>query len=102
MALMLAIWRAQPNWIPRKPKLMFQIAEKRGGCSPMWPPGLPAMETEGLPADGTAGAGLIYTVTRPPLQVPGLFRYQPSKVAVQLFPPAAEELHTCPTRPSRP
>ena len=32
MALMLAIWSAQPNWMPRKPKLMFQICQKlRGG-----------------------------------------------------------------------
>ena len=34
MALMLAIWRPQPNWIPKKPKLMFQICQKvsRGFC----------------------------------------------------------------------
>src|SRR6266700_1671353 len=35
MALMLAICSAQPNWMPRKPKLMFQICEKlRGGRGP--------------------------------------------------------------------
>ena len=28
MALMLAICRPQPNWMPRKPKLMFQICQK--------------------------------------------------------------------------
>ena len=28
MALMLAICSAQPNWMPRKPKLMFQICQK--------------------------------------------------------------------------
>ena len=28
MGLMLAIWRDQPNWIPKKPKLMFQICQK--------------------------------------------------------------------------
>ena len=27
MALMLAICSAQPNWMPRKPKLMFQISQ---------------------------------------------------------------------------
>jgi hypothetical protein len=27
MALMLAIWRPQPNWMPRNPKLMFQMVE---------------------------------------------------------------------------
>src|SRR6266852_1964416 len=35
MALMLAIWSAQPNWMPRKPKLMFQICQKlKGGRGP--------------------------------------------------------------------
>src|SRR5262245_44210850 len=35
MALMLAICSAQPNWIPRKPKLMFQICQKlRCGFAP--------------------------------------------------------------------
>src|SRR5208282_407231 len=34
MALMFAICNPQPNWIPRKPKLMFQICQKvRGGLS---------------------------------------------------------------------
>ena len=34
MALMLAICNPQPNWMPRKPKLMFQICQKvRGGLS---------------------------------------------------------------------
>src|SRR5713101_3795164 len=28
MALMFAIWSPQPNWMPRKPKLMFQICQK--------------------------------------------------------------------------
>ena len=28
MALMFAICRPQPNWMPRKPKLMFQICQK--------------------------------------------------------------------------
>src|SRR4029453_1586996 len=28
MALMFAICSAQPNWMPRKPKLMFQICQK--------------------------------------------------------------------------
>src|SRR6266571_3241394 len=28
MALILAICSAQPNWMPRKPKLMFQICQK--------------------------------------------------------------------------
>src|ERR1700761_958215 len=28
MALMFAIWSPQPNWIPRKPKLIFQICQK--------------------------------------------------------------------------
>ena len=28
MADMLAIWSPQPNWMPRKPKLMFQICQK--------------------------------------------------------------------------
>src|SRR6185503_10787399 len=28
MALMFAIWRPQPNWMPRNPKLMFQICQK--------------------------------------------------------------------------
>src|ERR1043166_9000823 len=34
MGLMLAIWSPQPNWMPRKPKLMFQICQKlrRGFC----------------------------------------------------------------------
>src|ERR1035437_589538 len=34
MALMLAIWRPHPNWMPKKPKLMFQICQKlsRGLC----------------------------------------------------------------------
>src|SRR6185503_12198880 len=36
---MLAIWSPQPNWMPRKPKLMFQMVEKRVACCPvMWPP----------------------------------------------------------------
>src|SRR5450432_716385 len=34
MALMFAICNPQPNWIPRKPKLMFQICQNvRGGLS---------------------------------------------------------------------
>src|ERR1700690_4674887 len=34
MALMFAICNPQPNWIPRKPKLMFQTCQKvRGGLS---------------------------------------------------------------------
>src|SRR5712691_58152 len=28
MALMFAIWSPQPNWMPRKPKLMFQTCQK--------------------------------------------------------------------------
>src|ERR1051326_6166714 len=28
MGLMLAICKPQPNWMPRKPKLMFQICQK--------------------------------------------------------------------------
>src|SRR3990170_6575298 len=28
MALMLAIWRPQPNWMPRKPNDMFHICQK--------------------------------------------------------------------------
>src|ERR1035437_1292557 len=28
MALMFAICKPQPNWMPRKPKLMFQICQK--------------------------------------------------------------------------
>ena len=28
MALMLAIWSPHPNWIPKKPKLIFQICQK--------------------------------------------------------------------------
>jgi hypothetical protein len=28
MALMFAICNPQPNWMPRKPKLMFQICQK--------------------------------------------------------------------------
>ena len=39
MALMLAICRPQPNWMPRKPKLMFQIVENfvlaEAGMSPL-------------------------------------------------------------------
>ena len=31
MALMLAICSPQPNWMPRKPKLMFQICQKLFG-----------------------------------------------------------------------
>ena len=31
MALMFAIWSAQPNWMPRNPKLMFQIVRNRVG-----------------------------------------------------------------------
>src|SRR5512142_233741 len=27
MALMFAIWRPQPNWMPPKPKLIFQICQ---------------------------------------------------------------------------
>ena len=34
MALMFAICNPQPNWMPRKPKLMFQICQNvRGGLS---------------------------------------------------------------------
>src|SRR6266545_1635473 len=44
MALMLAICSAQPNWMPRKPKLMFQICQKlrcgRGPSPAISPPGL--------------------------------------------------------------
>src|SRR5450759_4426499 len=34
MGLMFAICKPQPNWMPRKPKLMFQICQKerRGFC----------------------------------------------------------------------
>jgi len=31
MALIFAIWSAQPNWMPRNPKLMFQIVRNRVG-----------------------------------------------------------------------
>ena len=31
MALMFAICSAQPNWMPRNPKLMFQIVRNRVG-----------------------------------------------------------------------
>ncbi len=31
MALMFAICSAQPNWIPRNPKLMFQTVRNRVG-----------------------------------------------------------------------
>src|SRR3990172_4100797 len=41
MALMLAIWSAQPNWMPRKPKLMFQICQKLR-CGFCCAPGLDA------------------------------------------------------------
>jgi hypothetical protein len=34
MALMFAICNPQPNWMPKKPKLMFQICQNvRGGLS---------------------------------------------------------------------
>src|ERR671918_1666255 len=39
MALMLAICSAQPNWMPRKPKLMFQICQKPR-CGLATPPAL--------------------------------------------------------------
>src|ERR1043166_4080917 len=39
MALMFAICRPQPNWMPRKPKLMFQICQKASlGFSMAGPP----------------------------------------------------------------
>src|SRR5260221_10138233 len=38
MALMFAIWRPQPNWIPRNPKLMFQICQKASLGLSMWDP----------------------------------------------------------------
>src|SRR5258707_7507030 len=38
MALMFAICRPQPNWIPRNPKLMFQICKKASMASSMWGP----------------------------------------------------------------
>ena len=38
MALIFAICRPQPNWMPRKPKLMFQICQKLncGFCINGW------------------------------------------------------------------
>src|SRR6185369_17917936 len=42
MALTLAICSAQPNWIPRKPKLMFQICQKLR-CGLWMPLALPFM-----------------------------------------------------------
>src|SRR6266699_3183305 len=42
MALMFAICSPQPNWIPRKPKLMFQICQnERRGLSVIDPPSYP-------------------------------------------------------------
>src|ERR1700716_3900077 len=38
MALMFAICRPQPNWIPRNPKLMFQICQKPSLGLSMWGP----------------------------------------------------------------
>src|SRR6266487_964774 len=38
MALMFAICRPQPNWIPRNPKLMFQICQKPSLGLSMWDP----------------------------------------------------------------
>jgi hypothetical protein len=29
---MFAIWSAQPNWMPRNPKLMFQMVENFAGA----------------------------------------------------------------------
>src|SRR5206468_8705220 len=43
MALMFAIWSPQPNWIPRKPKLMFQICQNEsGGLVIVAPPPYPS------------------------------------------------------------
>src|SRR5438093_516789 len=42
MALTLAICSAQPNWMPRKPKLMFQICQKLS-CDLWMPLALPFM-----------------------------------------------------------
>src|SRR5437870_5724529 len=43
MALMFAICSAQPNWMPKKPKLMFQICQKLrcGFCAE------PALDVDG-------------------------------------------------------
>src|SRR5437870_12911555 len=48
MALTLAICSAQPNWMPRKPKLMFQIFQKLK-CDLWTPLALPF--TSGRPLD---------------------------------------------------
>ena len=59
MALMLAICSAQPNWMPRKPKLMFQICQKLR-CG-LWsaPSAAPLMtgllDEQDLPLVGTEG-----------------------------------------------
>src|SRR6185295_7505462 len=58
MALMLAIWSAQPNWMPRKPKHMFQICQKLSGgrgSAPAIPP--PLLDQQDLPLVRAQGKG---------------------------------------------
>jgi hypothetical protein len=68
MALMLAICRPQPNWMPRKPKLIFQICQKlRSGLRKYVPAPVPETIRLWLAADATAStagasAGSVFDV----------------------------------------
>src|ERR1700741_5375762 len=57
---MLAFCSAQPNWMPRKPKHMFQICQKVcGGRGPTTAISLPLLDEQDLPLVRAEGNGQV-------------------------------------------
>jgi hypothetical protein len=82
---MFAIWSPQPNWIPRKPKLMFQMVENFVRCSDMSPRCLTVVEIHQLAEASVMMAGVTCAQREAEAPVP---RLPPGKVHPRLVRPS--------------